>query len=119
MSRVLFLFDEDVRRAVPAGLRRREPSADAIWVDDVGLQGCDDDDLLEWAAIHGRLVVTHDVSTMTTALSERLEAGGPSAGVVFVPQAGMGIGEIIDDLLIIWTATQAEEWHGHSVFLPL
>jgi len=54
---------------------------------------------------------------MTRFFLERLSTGKPSSGIFIVPQQ-TGIGEIIESLLLVWTASQAEEWRNQIVFLP-
>ena len=56
--------DENFNGDIVRGLRRRDPDLDLIRVQDVGLSGADDDAILEWAANEGRVVVTHDISTL-------------------------------------------------------
>jgi hypothetical protein len=41
-----------------------------------------------------------------------------TAGLFVVPQQPGAIGEIIDSLLLVWTASQAEEWWNQIVYLP-
>jgi len=54
---------------------------DIVRVQDAELSGADDPTLLQWAADEGRIVLTHDVSTMTKYAYERVEAGQPMPGV--------------------------------------
>jgi hypothetical protein len=63
------------------------------------------------------ILITHDRRTMTRYFQERLAAGRLSTGVFIVPQRG-AIGEIIESLLLVWTASQAEEWRDQIVYLP-
>lgn len=42
----------------------------------------------------------------------------PSAGLIVVPQT-LAVGRAVDDLALIWAASQAEEWTIRLVFLPL
>ena len=57
--------DENFNSDIVRGLVRRKPDVDIVRVQDVGLSGADDPTILEWAAREGRVVVTHDVSTMS------------------------------------------------------
>ncbi len=41
-----------------------------------------------------------------------------SPGVIVVPQH-LPLGEVADDLILIWTATEAEEWTDRFVYLPI
>ena len=53
------------------GLLRRRPEIDIVTVQDAGLSGIDDPSLLEWAAREGRILLTHDMTTMTHHAYER------------------------------------------------
>ena len=55
---------------------------------------------------------------MTAAASERLEKFLGLAGLLLVPQSSP-VGLIIESLLLIWSATEIEDWHDQVVFLPL
>lgn len=70
-----WLADENFNNDVIRGLRRRMPEIDIVRVQDAGLTGCDDDAVLEWAAGQNRLLLTHDVTTITDRAYRRLMAG--------------------------------------------
>jgi predicted nuclease of predicted toxin-antitoxin system len=57
--------DEDFNNRILRGLLRRMPDLDVTRVQDVGLSGSEDPDVLEWAAGEGRVLLTHDASTMS------------------------------------------------------
>lgn len=118
MSTVRFLFDEDVDQRILRGLRRREPAVDILTVQDAGLTSVPDADVLRWAARHGRVLVTQDVNTMTKHLFAAMRSGLQTAGVLFIPR-DVTIAEAIEDLLLVWAASTAEEWAGRYDFLPL
>ena len=50
-------------------------------VQDVGLSGADDLTVLKWAARHNRILLTHDVATITYYAYERIQAGKKMPGV--------------------------------------
>ena len=60
-----FLADENFDNTIVRGLIRRKPDIDIIRVQDVGLSGEDDPIVLEWAAEEDRILLTHDVATIT------------------------------------------------------
>lgn len=65
------LTDENFNGAILRGLVRRLPALDIVRVQDVGLMNADDPTILEWAANEGRILLTHDVATITGyAISE-------------------------------------------------
>jgi len=112
------IADEDFNGRIVRGLLRRVPQLDIVRVQDIGLRGGSDPDLLEWAAIEGRVLVTHDVNTMTRHAYDRLTAGERMSGVVVVSQ-DLPIGAVIEDLSIIVLCSAIEQWPGQIVFLPL
>jgi predicted nuclease of predicted toxin-antitoxin system len=57
--------DENFNNDILRGIRRRHPVTDVVRIQDEGLSGADDLTILEWAAGVGRVLLTHDVSTMT------------------------------------------------------
>jgi hypothetical protein len=65
MTPLRFLVDEDFDNDILRGVLRRRPQVDIVRVQDIGLSGMKDCLVLEWAAGEGRIVLTHDVSTMT------------------------------------------------------
>jgi hypothetical protein len=62
-------------------LFRASPGVDIIRVQDAGLTGIDDEALLAWAAERDRVLVTHDVSTITAHAYHRILNGEPMPGV--------------------------------------
>ena len=110
--------DENFNGDIVRGLRRRNPDLDIIRVQDVGLSGADDDSILEWAANEGRVVVTHDISTLADYAFARVASGRRMPGV-FAVRSKTPIGGVIDDLLLLAECSQDGEWEGQVRFLPL
>ena len=70
---MLFLAaDENFNNDIVRGLLRRKPDLDIVRIQDEGLSGADDQTVLEWAAQKGRILLTHDVSTITHYAYERV-----------------------------------------------
>ena len=76
-----FAADENFNNDIVRGLRRRKPDLDIVRVQEVSLSGAVDLDVLEWAARDGRVLLTHDLSTMTRYAYDRVEAGLAMPGV--------------------------------------
>lgn len=110
--------DENFNNAIIRGLLRRKPDLDIIRVQDVGLSGADDPVVLEWAAEGGRVLLTHDVTTMTHYAYERVKAGRPMPGVFEVSRA-VPIGIAIEDILLLAEYSFEGEWEGQVRYLPL
>lgn len=110
--------DENFNNNVVRGLLRREPELDIVRVQDVGLSGADDPTVLEWAAREGRILLTHDVSTITKYAYERIRAGQPMPGVFEVSRA-IPVGRVIKDVLLLVEYSLDGEWEGQVRYLPL
>jgi len=114
---VRFLADEDLDADIIGGLRSREPAIDILDVKITGLRGTKDPALLELAAQQDRILITHDRRTMTRHVRERMATGKSSPGLFIVSQQSP-VGEIVEWLLLVWTASQAEEWRERSCTCP-
>jgi hypothetical protein len=115
---VRFLADEDIDAGIIQGLRSREPAIDILDVKIAGLRGAKDPVLLELAAEQSRILITHDRNTMTRHFYERLAAGKSGPGLFIAPQQPHAVGEIVEALLLLWSASQTEEWWNQIVYLP-
>ena len=107
-------FNNDVLRAV---LRRR-PDLNIVRLQDAGLAGADDPTVLEWAASENRVLLSHDVTTITRFAYERVEAGRSMPGVFEVGRT-VPLRQAIDDILLIAVCSREGEWEGQVRYLPL
>jgi hypothetical protein len=115
---IRLLADENFDGNILNGLLRRLPELDIRIVQEIGLAGADDPVLLEYAAHERRIMLTHDVSTMTKYAYERLARGEAMAGVWEV-KSKAPIGRVIDDIVILLTCSHEGEWEGQVLYLPL
>jgi hypothetical protein len=113
-----YLADEDFDNRILRAFRRREPNLDWVRVQDIGLSGCDDEQVLQFAAEDRRVVLTRDVSTMTAAANSRIERSEPMPGLIVVPHR-LAIGRAVDELVFLPTESTANEWDGQVIYLPL
>jgi hypothetical protein len=113
-----FLADENFDGRIVNGIRRRSPQTELVRVVDVGLSGASDAQILQWAADHDCLVLTHDVSTMGSFAYERVDRGELMPGLIEV-SAQLRIQSVIDDLLLLAEASLPKEWDGQVIYLPL
>jgi hypothetical protein len=82
------------------------------------LDGVPDRAVLALAARDSRILVNHDVRTMPSHFWATLADGGTVPGVLIIPQQ-TPIARAIEELCPIWTVSEAEEWHGRLVWLPI
>lgn len=113
-----FLADENFNHDIVRGVLRRKPDLDIVRVQDVGLSAANDPTLLAWAAQQGRVILTHDVTTMTRYAYERVEAGQPMPGLFEVSRA-VPIGTAIEDIMLLAEYSLEGEWEGQIRYLPL
>lgn len=110
--------DENFHGDIVTGLFLRKPDVELVRVQDVGLMSTDDPIILEWAAQQRRVVLTHDVTTMTRHAYDRVRDGRSMPGVIEVPD-WLPIGQAIEDLLILMECSFEGEWEGQVKYLPL
>jgi Domain of unknown function (DUF5615) len=114
--KIRFQADADLRAPIIKGLKRREPSIAFTTAHEAGLTALDDLSVLGVAASAGRLLVTHDVSTMPEAFSRFIQDRN-SSGVILISQE-LSYREAIEGLLRVWVTTEAEDWENVLSFLP-
>ena len=111
-------IDENFNQDIVRGLLRRLPNVDLRRVQDAGLSGFDDPAVLAWAAEEGRVLLTHDVQTMTRYAYARIEADQPMPGVFEVPRSE-ALAVVIEDLVLLVECSTDNEWEGQVRYLPL
>jgi len=89
------LADENFDNTIVRGLLRRNPQIDIVRVQDVGLSSKDDPTVLNWAAQEDRVLLTHDVATITGYAYDRVKQGQQMPGVIEV-SVGAAIGQVIE-----------------------
>ncbi len=106
-------FDHHILRA----LLRRVPHLDARTVPSAGLAGADDPTVLAWAASEGRVLLTHDVRTMTRFAYERVLRGEPMPGVIEV-RARAAVGAVVDDLMLVLECATPGDFRDQVFYVP-
>ena len=112
--------DENFNNRIVRGLLHRKPDLDIVRIQDIGLSGADDQTVLEWAAQEERVLLTHDVRTITQYAYERVDADQLMPGVFEVsPDISIGIYRAIEDILLLAEYSLDGEWEGQIRYLPL
>jgi len=115
--RIRFQADADLDGRVLKGLKRRAPEIDFRAAADAGFIGVPDPDVLRIAAESGRILVSQDRRTMPGHFA-RYAAVESSPGIILLREA-TPIPAAVEELLLIWTASEAEEWINRLVWIPL
>ncbi len=115
--KVRYQADADLNLVILLATIRREPAIDFQAADAAGLAGLPDPRVLEIAAAEGPFLVTHDHKTMPQHFGDFLGEHS-SSGVLVVPQH-IPPSAAVEELLLIWAATDASEWINRTCYLPL
>ncbi len=111
-----FQADENLNAKIVAGLLRREPSLDFQTAKAANIIGLADPEVLAIAARENRILVSHDRETMPAHFSHFTEES-TSTGLLIVSQK-LDIREAIEQILLVWAASEAEEWINRVGYLP-
>ena len=114
---IRFLAAASLRDAIVSGCLRREPAIDFLSTNDATLAGVPDPEVLALAAAQSRIPVTSDWKTMPRHSGQLLETGGSSAGVFLVKQH-TPVADVIEALLLVWAASDADDWKNRILEIP-
>ncbi len=113
-----FAVDENFNMHIVSGVLRRLSTVDIVRVQDAGLEGANDAMVLAWVASEGRVLLTHDVNTVTAFAYERTARGLPMPGV-FEVALDVPIKVAIEEILLLAECSLEGEWEGQVNYLPL
>ena len=103
--RIRFLADADFNRKIVSGVLHQVPEIDFKLAPE--LNGLPDVQVLAYAAREGRNLVTHDRRTMPVHFGKFIQTQN-CPGVFIIPQK-IRIRRAIDELILFWAASDAEE----------
>lgn len=118
-----FLIDENLRgRLLQAIAKRNFNSEFPIDAFQVGDSDCPelgtlDIDLLKWAALNGRVVLSRDRETLTSDFNAFIQDGTSHPGLIIL-RRGCTIPEIVDFLEIVSAVGQSEDFADVIRFGP-
>jgi hypothetical protein len=115
--RVCYQADADLNEDIITGVRRRVPEIDFQTAHEAQLANLPDPSVLAQAAQEGRILVTHDRSTMPIHFGQFIE-NHDSPGLIVISQ-NADLLSAIEELILIWTASEAEEYVNSIRALPL
>jgi predicted nuclease of predicted toxin-antitoxin system len=114
---IRLLIDENFNHRILRGLISRLPELDFVVVTQVGLAGYADSDLLKWAAQNQRVILTHDIETMSHFANQLLRQGEPMAGVILIPDQ-RNIGRAINYLELLIACSSESDLRDRIERLP-
>jgi len=118
MSRPRFLADEDLRSSIVRAVRRLERALEITSVAELGLSAASGEEVLEFAWHDRWLIVSHDVNTMKAFAETGIADGRGIHGLLLAPQTRT-TRSVAGSLILIWSASDFEEWHDRIVYLPI
>lgn len=119
MSRLRFLLDEHMPRAIQDQLLRLSPDIEALSIGqpEAPAKGTVDLEILRWTERTGYVLVTANRRTIPRHLRAHFDSGGHIPGLLFIKR-GVSLGVIIEHLYLLWATTDAEEFQDQIFFIP-
>jgi len=116
---VKWLADENSDNDILRGIRRRVAAFDVIRAQDVDeISGLDDPAVLAWATTNGRVVLTHDLSTMIPAMQEQVKRFASCSPIVFARDS-LPVSLVIEEILLLDECSIEPDWAAGVIYLPL
>ncbi len=120
MSEIRYLLDENVNPILRSALLSREPNL-TVW--QVGLLGAPDfgtldPEVLVWCEENGFILATNNRKSMPVHLEDHLSSGRHSNGILTLSE-NMSVGETLDELVLIASASELEEYRDLILYLPI
>lgn len=115
--KVRYQADTDLNEDIVAGVQRRVPEIDFQTADELELATLPDHEVLALAAQEGRILVSHDRRTMPTHFGQFIE-NHTSPGLIIISQK-TDILLAIEELILIWSVSEAEEYVNSILTIPM
>lgn len=115
---LVLLADENFNGRILRGLLEKHADLTISRVQDSPAYKAPDPALLEYAAVNGAVVVTHDTQTMPAFAYNRVRVGLPMPGVIVVSQA-CPIGQAIEELYLTAALLSPDEIRDRVANVPM
>jgi hypothetical protein len=117
---VRYLIDENLPPIYKTQLLRRNPNLTVWMIGDPGTppKGTLDPEILEWCEENRFLLVTNNRRSMPVHLADHIKQDRHIPGIL-VFRAKSGLGEILDDLLLIAEVDASDEFRDQIIHIPL
>ena len=115
-----FLLDEHVPHAIQSQLLRLDAEIDVLAVGQplAPPKGTSDADILAWIEKTGYILVTGNRRTIPGHVQAHYAAGHRIPGLLLL-RRGASLGEVIEELYLLWAASDAEEYVDRILYLPM
>jgi Domain of unknown function (DUF5615) len=115
-----FLLDEHLSPAIKEQLQLKDFELEVFCIGEPGVppKATPDPAILIWTEQNNCILVTENRATMPRHLADHLMAGRKFPGMLLIKKK-VSMGTLIDTLLLVAGASQAEEYYGVTKFSPL
>lgn len=114
---IRYQADADLNQMIVIGVLRREPNIDFQTATEANLEGVKDPDVLAIAAQKQRILISHDRRTMPIEFAQFICVQQCSGVLIVSRRVPLEI--VINDLILIWSASEPQEWLNRIATLPL
>jgi hypothetical protein len=115
--KIRFQADADLNQTILLATVRQQPGLEFRTATEAGLEGLSDSEVLALTAAQGRLLVSHDLKTMPRHFAKFITTT-QSPGLILIPQH-LPYSFCAEQLILIWSATDASEWVNRICHLPI
>jgi hypothetical protein len=115
--KIRFQADNDLNQNIVRAVRRHNILIDFQTAHEAKLHNLSDEEVLAFAAGEERILVSHDRRTMPFYFAE-FTSKQTSAGVILISQE-LPLNQAVAELLLIWEASETEEWVNSMLSIPL
>lgn len=119
--KIRFLLDENLNPRVKSALLHRDPTIDVLQIGDAEAlpRGTLDPDILKCLEHDQRALVTDNRKSIPGHIADHFAAGGHHWGIFMLVQTQASIGQLAEELFLLWEASEAKEWIDQRRWLPL
>ena len=107
---IRFHLDEHIASAIAQGLRRR--GIDVTTTSEANLAMAPDEQHIQFALLHGRVIVTQDRDFLRQAAADTHHAG-----IIYSEQGLRSIGELLRGIILVHEVMLEEEMMDHVEYL--
>ena len=117
--KVRFLLDENLPPRIKLAVARLNPNIDILRVGDPDppTLGTPDPDVLRYLKLSQRILITDNRKSMPGHLEEHWANGGHIWGLFWVRPL-TPIGQLAQELMLVWETTEAEDWIDILDWIP-
>jgi hypothetical protein len=115
--KIRFQADADLDGRIIRGIKRRSRDIDIRTAASAGLFALKDPEVLRLSAEDRRILVSQDRRTMPVHFIQYIGSAN-SSGVILIREK-VSIAVAIEELILVWAASETEEWINRLVWIPL